>query len=96
MTQGAAFATHETIASRHRTRERGGSSTRRNGRTPAPSRRLGGSFPKQAMELNGTLSNREVLFETSALARLKVRLLQELPPCIEVLAPPRQRSGLIK
>lgn len=48
------------------------------------------------MELNGTLSNREVLFETSGLVRLKHRLLQGVIGSVLAPAPPRQRAGRIK
>ena len=47
-------------------------------------------------ELNGTLSNREVLLEASELARLKDRLLQGFQGCAEAPAAPKQRAGLIK
>jgi len=48
------------------------------------------------VELNGTLSNREVLLETSDLAQLKVRLFQEFQEHTGVPVPPKQRAGLIK
>ena len=48
------------------------------------------------MELNGTLSNREVLLETSELVSLKHRLLQELSSTAVEPSASKPRAGLIK
>ena len=48
------------------------------------------------MELNGTLSNREVQLETSELACQKGLLLQRFRGRSVAKAPPRRRAGLVK
>lgn len=48
------------------------------------------------VELNGTLSNREVALETSEVARLKEGLLHVFHGCTDAPTRLKQRAGLIK
>ena len=53
-------------------------------------------FGTAGRELNGTLSNREVLLEAAQIVVLKRRLLQKFLHREEGPAPPTRRAGLIK